>query len=317
MSRELAGSAAPQPYFPDTKLQFVWDSTSLGWLKTCPRLYQYQMIEGWIPNENRVHLTFGIWYHSSLEQYDHAIAQGLSHDEAVDRALKYALEVSWERKEIDGIQVSRPWRSDHNLKTRETLIRSVVWYLDHFKDHPVQTLILSDGKPAVELSFKMDMPGMEGYMLAGHLDRVVSWNNALYVMDRKTTGSTLSSYYFSGFEPDNQMTLYTLAAKVIYHAPVQGVIIDGAQVAVGFTRFGRGFTHRSDAQLQEWVHELKFWMGQAEAFAKANYWPMNDKACGMYGGCTFRKICSKSPEARPAFLAGDFVRHPWNPLESR
>ena len=39
--------ATTSPFLPATHIQYAWDSTSLGYLKTCPRLYQYIMIEGW------------------------------------------------------------------------------------------------------------------------------------------------------------------------------------------------------------------------------------------------------------------------------
>lgn len=136
-------------------------------------------------------------------------------------------------------------------------------------------------------------------------------------MDRKTSGSTITSNYFDQYDPDNQMSLYTLAAKVIYQTPVKGVIIDAVQVAVGFSRFSRGFTYRTDAQIEEWLADTKHWLRLAEAYATEGYWPMNDKSCHKYGGCAFRKICSKDPSMRQKFLDSDFVTHPWNPLEVR
>ena len=43
------------PFLPGTKIQYAWDSTSLGWLKTCPSLYFYHMIEGWRMKGGRYH----------------------------------------------------------------------------------------------------------------------------------------------------------------------------------------------------------------------------------------------------------------------
>lgn len=330
-------SDAPSPFLPGTKIQFAFDSTSLGWLKTCPRLYQYSMIEGWRQKGTGVHLKFGQLYHSSLEYYDH-LRTGLKgtpeqvdpidHEEALHEVVRFALIETWDRSEDD--PDGKPWQTDHPAKNRETLIRSVIWYLDNFKDDPAATLILANGKPAVELSFRMELDwGPEAsskhlgttnyspYILCGHLDRVVEYGGQKYVMDRKTTGSSPTPHYFDGFAPDNQMSIYTIAAKLQFATPVAGVIIDAAQIAVGFTRFQRGFTYRTETQLEEWLADARFWFAQAEGFAEKGHWPMNDKACGMYGGCTFRKICSKSPEVRERFLESDFERRPWNPLEPR
>ena len=141
-------------------------------------------------------------------------------------------------------------------------------------------------------------------------------------MDQKTTGTTLGDRYFDQYEPNNQMTLYTLAGQVILDAPVKGVIIDAAQILLEKpNRFARGFTYRTRDQLDEWLLDLRFWLNIAESFAESDYWPLNDTSCDKFGGCKFRGICSKSPEVRDQFLRADFNQlEPdarWNPLRSR
>jgi hypothetical protein len=339
---------AQSPFFAKTSLQWAWDSTSLSLLKECPRKYQYVMVEGWRAKGESVHLRFGGLYHSALEQYDKLRAEGAEHDEALERVVHDALIDTWEDeapKCVNGHDLciagpdekcpycersGRPWDSGHNLKNRHTLIRTIVWYLEAFRDDAAKTVILADGKPAVELSFRMELDewptGQDGwrwlqeehpYTLCGHLDRLVEYAGGYYVMDRKTTGSTLGGYYFDGFNPDNQMTLYTLAGRIIFNTPVRGVIIDAAQIAVGFSRFDRGITYRTEDQLNEWMHDLGYWFSAAARFAERDYWPMNDKACNNYGGCQFRKICSKASQVRQGWLESDFERRPWNPLVTR
>lgn len=318
------------PFLSGTKIQFAWDSTSIGWLKECPRKYQYSMIEGYRSRGESVHLKFGLLYHAGLEFYDKLRAEGADHENAMREVVSKALYDTWDYGP-DGIGGS-PWAPDHPAKTRETLIRSIIWYLDHFKNDPAQTAILANGKPAVELSFRMELDwgplacdqivgyqdrSKQPYILCGHLDRVVNYADQIYVMDRKTTSTTPGGYFFDGFSPDNQMSLYTLAAKVVYQTPVHGVIIDAGQIAVGFTRFVRGFTFRTPDQSDEWLNDLKVWLRTAEGYAENNFWPQNDKACNNYGGCTFRKVCSKSPQVREIFLNSDFEKREWNPLVPR
>ena len=308
------------PFLEGTKVQYAWDSTSLGWLKECPRKYYYSMIEGWRPKHETVNLKFGALYHHGLEFYDKSRSEGVEHDDALIETVRMLMTQTWEAASEN--KPAGPWESDHNTKTRETLVRSVIWYLEQFGQvDPAKTVQLANGKPAVELSFKMQLDfgplGHVPYILCGHLDRVVEYAEGIYVMDRKTSGSTLSSNYFDQFDPDNQMSLYTLASKVIYATPVKGVIIDAAQIAVGFTRFSRGFTYRTDTQLDEWLRDIAYWMEVEADLAKRNHWPMNDKSCHKYGGCHFRKVCSKSPEVREIFLRTDFIKQEWNPLVPR
>jgi len=317
------------PFLPGTKIQYAWDSTSLGLLKTCGRLYQYTMLDGWASRDESIHLRFGQEYHSALELYDKLMAvQDTDSEEAIRLVVRSIL------------QRTIGWNPDRDsragkYKNRDSLISLVVDYLDHFHPDPAQTYIKSNGEPAVELSFRFELdfaprnyevvePGGMGqpYLLAGHLDRVVEFNGQLLVMDRKTTTATLSAYYFSQYEPHNQMTLYTLAGRHILAAPIRGVIIDAAQILLEKPNaFARGFTYRTDDQLGEWIEDLQTQLTINEAYAEADHWPMNDTACDRFGGCKFRGICSKSPSVRERFLANDFDKleesERWNPLRSR
>ena len=343
---------ALSPFLPGTNIQYAFDSTSLGLLKTCPRLYQYTMIEGWQSRDESVHLRFGIEYHSALEHFDKEMASGtVSREMAIHNTIAALVNRVWD------------WRPDETTKAgkyknRESIVSLVVDYLDHFNPDPATTYIKSDSTPAVELSFRFELgfgpkagqttptryTGMEvdmstgeikqqvveelhyhtnqPYLLCGHLDRVVEFNSQLFVMDRKTTTTTLGPYYFSQYQPHNQMSLYTFAGRVILDTHIEGVIIDAAQIKLEEPNaFARGFTVRTKAQIEEWMDDLNVTLQLAEGFATANYWPMNDTSCDKFGGCKFRAICSRDPHVRNAFLKSDFDKlspeHRWNPLRAR
>ena len=311
------GSASP--FLPDTHIQFAWDSTCLGLIKTCPRLYQYTMIDGYVAKGESIHLRFGIEYHQALQDYDIARAEGTSHEDAVHSAIS------------ELVRRTHDWSVDETVKpgkykNRQTLVSLVLDYLDHYVDDPAETYIKSDGKPAVELSFRFELDwgptSGQPYLLCGHMDRVVSFNDQLFVMDHKTTTTTPSQYYFDQYEPHNQMTLYTIAGQVVLNAPVKGVIVRAAQILLDKeNRFVSGFTLRTPDQLDEWMEDLRLHLERAEEYATRGYWPMNDTACDKFGGCKFRGVCSKSPSVREIYLKSDFEQLPreeiWSPLRSR
>lgn len=325
----------PQPKaFDASGIQFGWDSTSIKLAEECLYKYKLKMIDGWQPETLSVHLRFGQHYATALEHYHKHIALGIDHDEAVYLVVKEALEDTWDRvyeevSENEGIEglastksslteiSSGPWESDHNVKTRANLIRTIIWYLEQFgKDDAVSTLILSDGVPAVEHSFAL--PVDNGIVFAGHLDRLGVYAGDPYVQDQKTTGATITQRYFEGFNPDTQMSMYTFAGKVAYGIPVKGVIIDAAQIAVGFSRFERGFTFRVEAQLNEWYDHTMYHIEVARKATRENFFPMNRSSCGNYGGCEFRDICSRAPSVREQFLKAKYIRGPrWDPLTPR
>lgn len=218
-----------------------------------------------------------------------------------------------------------PWSSDEPKKTRETAIRALVWYLDAHEYDNLKTVTLQNGKAAVEMSFRyplnMYTPDGTQYLLCGHLDRVADLNGLVYIVDIKTTKSTLSSYFFQQFSPNNQMSFYSVAAKVIYGDYVHGVIIDGIQAAQGFNRFGRSIAHRSPGLQEEWLIQAMGWIKQAEEMAVKfgdDPWPMNDTVgCHQYGSCTFLDICNKAPEVRDRFLKSNYTQKLWDPMKSR
>ena len=331
-----AGAKAQSPFLPGTNIQFAWDSTSLGLFKTCPRLYAYTLIDGWEAKGESIHLRFGIEYHKALEDYDRSRATGTSHEDSIRQSVG-SLVLRTADWEVDEDSRAGKYKNSHSLR------QLVIDYLDHFRDDPAKTYILDNGKPAVELSFRFELdfgpsrnnPGEFGYspgqwalgvsqpyLLCGHLDRVVDFNDQLLVMDRKTTTTTPGEYYFRQYEPNNQMSLYTLAGKVVLNSPIKGVVIDAAQVLIDKpNKFVRGFTYRTPAQLEEWVQDLRITLSVAESYATEGYWPMNDTACDKFGGCRFRDVCSKDPSVRENFLKADFNKlepeDRWNPLKPR
>jgi hypothetical protein len=301
---------APSPFIKGTNVQFALDSTSLGYAKECLRKYYYTIIEGWRARDESVHLRFGSEFAKWLEFYHKCLAGGADHEEALDTTVAYLLCSTYE------------WHSNHPKKNRETLLRSVIWYLENYKNDPAKTLILSNGTPAVELSFKLELPWEavpgQNYILCGHLDKVVEYDGDPFVMDQKTLSGGIGPYYFKDFNPHTQMSAYTFAARAIFSIPVAGVIIDAVKVVGGFTEFGRGFTMRTEAQLDEWLEDTKRWTEIIKFAAERDYWPINESSCNKYGGCVFREVCSQDPSVRKNYLETAFEQsEPWNPLQSR
>lgn len=318
MSAEPATvTPAPRPFSEVTpNFQLVWDSTSLGWFKTCPRYYYYQMILGYAPKSKSIHLTFGGWYASGVELYAKARAEGQDHNDAVLAMVKWAMGVTGTRDEAG---VFTPWESGDQFKNRYTLIRSLVWNVDDREHSPWRTVILANGKPAVELSFKFEAftVGDETIYLSGHMDEVVENDGRTWVKDDKTTKGAVDANYFRHWTPNNQMSLYSIAGKVILNRPVSGVLVRATQIQVGFNRFNTQQVPRPEPILTEWLADAKYWIERARECAINNHWPMNDTACTNYMGCAFQRVCSVSPSHRKAWLAEDFVKFTWNPLVER
>lgn len=304
-------------------LQFAWDSTSLGAFKSCPFKYFLQVILGYT-GKRKDALEFGIAFHSAMQRYHYARTEGMEHDAAVRAALRDAIHCFTEPDTDSGL--IRIYEADSKERNLYSLLRAVAWHLDHFtdsgyKEDICKTVVLSNGKPAAELSFRfspdLNLPaGFPEIYLCGHMDHVVEQGGSVFVKDYKTTKS-LGSRFFDQFNPDNQMTLYTLAGNVVFNLPVKGVIIDGVQLGVHFARFQRGYSYRTKEQLEGWLEDTEFWLHQAHACASRAHWPQNDKSCNMYGGCEFRQVCSAPASLHKNILDSQFARRTWDPLQTR
>lgn len=326
----------------DNGVQIGWDATSIELAQTCLRKYYYTMILGIRESKKSVHLLFGGIYASALENFYKYRAEGMDIQEALEEVVHEAMIASWEYKmnpdgthqlTEDGKRIGGPKHFDDVKKTRNNLIRTIIWYVEQFgveNEDGLVTYHLQNGKPAVELSFTLEVD--TDLLLCGHLDRVVSMGPHLYVMDQKTTGGTVGPYYFNQFSPNNQMSLYSWAGRAILSSPIHGVIIDAAQIALNFTRFERGVTPRSKDQLTEWFASAKYTIKNAQYASDrwnhlseeqktpenlAAIWPMTLASCGNYGGCPFRLLCSRSPGVRENFIRADYTEHNWDPLEAR
>lgn len=297
-------------------LQIAVDSTSLGEFKTCPRKYLLSVVFGYQRAVENVHLVFGLLVHGAIERFHHGKARGLSHDEALDFALDWALRETWDKG------LGRAWASGDSNKNRLTLVRTLVWYLDQYGEDALVTSIRADGRPAVELSFSFEsgyksrLTG-EPILFCGHLDRLATMNGVPYIPDCKTTKHSLDPRYWAQFNPSNQFGMYDLAGAVTLGQPSKGIIVDGMQVLVNSTRFARFLISKDEATREEWLEGAGWWLEGMESCVEKKSWPMNDKACDMYGGCQFREICSRSPNARQQWLDGSFKRRVWDPLQRR
>jgi hypothetical protein len=300
-------------------LQTFLDSSSLNEFKVCPRRYYYSIVYGFQPAMESVHLTFGTMLHRAVELYwTLRLNNQLAHREAQLEVIKQIMIETWDKER------NRPWDSDNKAKNRYTLIRTIVWYLDKYQDDPIQTVRVGNSdRLAVELPFRIgtgykSATTGEEFILCGRLDRIGELNGARYVTDVKTTQHTIGEYWFAKFTPDNQFTIYTIAARNAFGVDTEGILVDACQVVQSFSVFARGIVQRTDSMLDEWHRNLGFWLEQLEDCAFHDNWPMNDSACGMYGGCPFRQVCAApSTNAANLLLKTQYKRRVWDPTFER
>ena len=297
----------------DGPLQKFWDSVSLTSFQKCPRYYYWSVMKGYRLSPMPSTLSFGIHFHTCLEVWHKLLASGMSKDQALIHCTKLA-----------GL-LGEDIISNRTERTKETLVRAVVWYLDQFKNDNAVTTTRPDGTPAVEYSFTIPIMKINNIQmfLSGHIDRIVEFMGEIFVCDYKTTKSALNEQFFGNFKPSTQISNYLLAAKImagtISAIPRQpkGLIIDGIQLGVNFNRFNRSVIPFSTLEINRHIEDLEGWLKLAALCAEAEHWPGNPASCSNYGGCVFKSICSETPAKWERMLESNFVRSTWDPRQAR
>ena len=319
-------SATPERegmFSPDAPLlQIAWDNTCLNALRKCKRYYQLSILSGYRKKFLAAPLYYGLMTHAGNERFAKLRANGEDHKTAVRNTVRFLLEKTGTYDE-HGDWV--PWEptepKEQKRRSRFSIIRTFVWYSEHYKNEKIETYILPDGRAAVELSFRIILPMVapwgEDYFYCGHIDRVVRSQGLLYILEAKHTTYALDDDYFKKYSPDGQISGYNVGGNVILPEPVVGAIIDAAQIGVNFCRFKKGSAFRSRDQDEEWMRDTMALIGEAEKCAKEDYWPKDESACHHFGGCEFRNVCNKSPNVRQDILDADFKIEKWDPLKER
>jgi hypothetical protein len=222
------------------------------------------------------------------------------------------------------IETVRNYIPGHAAKNRVNLVRMLIWYIDEQPEDlndGLRPYVFPDGTPAVELSVRLPTPWKsshgDDYILTGHFDYIGVFGEENWIVDNKTTTKTLGDKFWQGYSPHYQLDTYDLFGSLMFpDLELKGVLIDAAQVTgTKDPAFARHTFRKTEEMREEHWRNIEFWIKQAEAFAEADYWPMNKRQCFL---CPFNSICNKDPLMREGYLRGSFKQgERWNPLAER
>lgn len=163
------------------------------------------------------------------------------------------------------------------------------------------------------------------YTLVGRLDLIIQLTGkGLWIMDHKTT-SRMGKQFWEGFRMSSQVSLYTLAAQLIFDEPILGMIING----IGTAKTHHASPAKSDQYLQRQQFPRTPWRIEQTRvnvcrrmdeivkrdFEDATTWPEHEKNCvWIYGVCPYLDLCEYGKKAWPE-LMGSFREDVWNPYE--
>lgn len=293
-----------KPDFPTTI-----DNTMRSAFVSCPQLYYRTYFQHWKPIQESVDLVAGKAYAAGIE--------------ATRREF-------WERKNPDtdeclavGVQALITSYGDFeppigHVKTLDRMIGALdAYFLNYgFATDNIKPLMQND-IPAVEFSFALPIPGTahpttgEPLIYTGRYDMLGTFNNALFVVDEKTT-KQLGNSWINSWAMASQFTGYCWAAKE-YGYPVAGAIIRG--ISILKTKYGHAesLQYRPQWVIDRWLVQLRKDVERMIRAWDANDWEYDlNTSCNNYGGCKLVDVCSSQNPVRT--LENNFVQRVWDPL---
>ncbi len=303
---------------PDLRL--AWDATVLAAFMRDPLSYYWTYVRGYQQVSKSRALVWGTLWHECVAVYRINRTACIE-----DEALVLTIMFTFKRAlELDLMNCPAS-KSDDNKRNTYTLVRALVWYAAKYRTDVLRPVANEDGL-MIEQHFVVPMGLVvsnshgwdhEDYYLCGSLDEICQDEDGdQFVLERKSTTTTVADYYFLQHEPSVQIYTYDLIGSIILPtSPLRGVVVEACQTAVGFTRFERHEVTRIPEQRKHWLETIHYWVKQAEQCALSGYWPMNP--AGHTFESTARQIQRRAPSSWPALLKTDFCEQPlWNPLRS-
>lgn len=298
-------------------LQFpeVIDSTMRADFVSCPRKFYYARLYNFTKQAANIHRHFGGVFARALEVYrrvywDETLARPHDADFALQTAVTTIIK-EWGDYEPPPNATKTVW----------ACIDALASYFEQW--NPATDIFiphLVDGRPAVECTFAVPIPGFthpttgNPLLYAGRYDMLATRRGGpgqLYIEDDKTTGA-LGESWIEQWRLRAQFTGYAWAARE-HDIRVNGVIVRGVGILKTQINFAESVQSRANWKIDAWLDQLRRDVDRMLESWRRGVWDQNlDVACSQFGGCMFQDLCD-SPQPERWF--NQFIVSPWNPLE--
>lgn len=270
-----------------------FDYTMLSTYMRCPKRYYYRMVRNLVGKVKPLAPEFGKWIHKALDVW------------FVERDMDKAIQV------FKNNYVGSDSDQKRTVPVGEKLLRL---YAEKYA-HEGFTILES------EKEFCVDLP--TGDKLIGRIDKIIEWDNVIYVMDHKTT-SRLGYEFFYKIKPNMQFDGYIYAARKMGYTACNGVLLDALLVAKGLlvpsqlsrlTPLARDLSTRSDEELQLYIDNVSMILNSVKNSYETEKWIMNTEGCCDFIECPYRKICKEEKDIQERIISMDYTEDKWDPRE--
>lgn len=299
-----------------------YDNTRVSGYKVCPRSYFIRHILGWRPEGTGIPLVFGLSWHDGQDVL-WKVAKDYDQFDVADLAFE-----AWKKTWADwGMDPSMDLETAAYYAPRTPGTAREMYHAyvaDRWK------MLQEAEVVAIEQPFAVPLPDMPNHWYIGRLDKTVSYNSQLLILEHKTTTAyaTIGNFrsdYIESWYASAQVKGYQFGGG-LYYPGLNAVWVDAALVhkkihnAFRFIPISHNFT-----LLEEWIGGTKAWVAQIsseeDAFKKAGeltpgMFKKNEESCfGKYGQCPFLDICRTTPDpSKLEQVPSGYVYEPWEPF---
>ena len=278
---------------------------------SCPTKLYWEYIRRKASTALSIHLHFGACFAKGCETF---------------RRHYYTQGRDWNASfEAGAIAIIREWGDyepdiDPGTKTLERCVNALSEYFT--EHHPegdyIQPYMLSNGQPAVELSFAIPIEEVlhpqtgQPLLYGGRYDMLGVYSDQLYVVDEKTS-KQLGATWRNQWDMRSQFTGYCWAALQHDH-PVVGAVVSGIGLLKTKTTFERAISPRPRWFIDKWYEQLvEDLRHMVEDYTNRRWSQDFAEACESYGGCGIKKLCNKQDPEQ--WVDQYFVDRIWDPVK--
>jgi hypothetical protein len=280
----LAGETTDKSYITLHRHKNVSSNSILQSLHACPRRFVLEKLQANDKEASGVERPLNVDF-----VFGHSVGAGVAAYLAFDKNLSYALYatfLSWYGNFDLG-------KEDYNHRKKKTIERAILaveifahwWDTNHDE---WEIFRLPDGRPAVELSFCVDL-GKTKYF--GHIDLVLrnKRTGRIAIGENKTTGFT--NPHPAVYQNSGQAVGYALVLDKIVGDLAEYDVLYYAYSAPGEEWHHFPF-HKTTAAKLEWVQDRLIDAGHIEQYFQLEHFPKNggscfqfNRACQFFGEC--------------------------------
>lgn len=301
----------------------VIDSTIRSAFVACPRQMFYGHVLGLRKPGTSVHLHFGAALATGLEAMRKAYwADQLDAINAVAAGV-HELVRAWGDYEPPELS-STATRNSAASKTLAGCLDALLSYAEQYPlgDDHIRPYFAA-GEPMIEKSFALPIPGCshpvtgDPLLYAGRFDMIGVFNDAIFIVDEKTSGS-LGSSWRNNWLLRGQFSAYCWGCRS-FGIEAAGVIVRGIGILKQSIVFEQVILTRPSWQVEQWLAQMirdvqrmiEHWRTMSAEEPHLAWDQALDSACSSYGGCPFIQPCDSHD---PRNWYGEFTVGRWNPL---